>query len=202
VIKAMFKRMRPEGTRYVVTPAWSYVALGCLWLGIGAAQTDRVAGLIITGAIALLCTPFFVRSGIYVTSRGLRCVPVSGTSSFYKWSSVKAFRVAPAVERLARGFGIYVELMDGTEVLLPTTRGWSRLRPTMERTCRALEAARDRAHALHPPAAMKPIRTTPKPLTPRSLLKQIFLDARETRVMFVGMWAGIVALAIALLVYR
>jgi len=49
---------------------------------------------------------------------------------------------------------------------------------------------------------MKPIRTTPKPLTPRSLLKQIFWDARETRVMFVGMWAGIVALAIALLVYR
>jgi len=72
----------------------------------------------------------------------------------------------------------------------------------MDRICQSLEAARDRAHSSRPPAVLKSDPATPEPLTPRSLLKQIFWDTRETRVMFVGMRGVVVVLLIALLVYR
>jgi hypothetical protein len=99
-----------------------YLAVACLCLAIGALQSDAVAGLIISGGMALLCSPFFVRSGIYATERGLKCVPTSGRQSVNDWSTIKGFEVAPAAARLAHGFGIYVHLWTDAVVLLPTTR--------------------------------------------------------------------------------
>ncbi len=184
----MPKLLRPDGTRYILTPTWAYLALACIWLAIGGLQSDPVAGIIIAGGMMALCSPFFVRSGVYVTKTGVRCVPVSGRQSTLEWSSVRGFKVAPAVVPLSSGFGVYAELMDGREILLPTMRGPARYRPKMERICAALDAARARAHSLQAPVQVEPHRTDPAAI--RATLLKVRLSVLALGAVGIAAGAG------------
>jgi hypothetical protein len=141
-----------------------------------------------------------MRAGVYITDVGLTCVLVSGTQSRYDWPSIRAFNVAP-VERGRRRFGVYVQLMDGREILLPTTQGASRSQAKVEHICQELDAARVHAHAFHPPVPVDPAPSAPEPPTVRSFLKQVFWDTRETKVVFMGVFGSLALLAGYMLIH-
>ncbi len=196
----MLERMRPQGTRYIATSAWVYLALCAGVLAIAALRSDPVVGVIVGGTLLVLCSPFYLRAGVYVTDVGLTCVPVSGTQSRYDWPSIRAFNVAP-VETELRRLGVYVQLMDGRKILLPTTQGSSRSRVKVEHICQALEAARVDAHALHPPVPVDLSPSVPEPMTVRRFLKQAFWDTRETKVMFMGVFGSLALLTGYMLIH-
>ena len=58
-----------------------------------------------------------------------------------------------------------------------------------------LVTARVHAHALQPPIAVDLAQSASEPPTVRSFLRQAFWDARETKVMFMGVFGSLAVLA-------
>lgn len=85
-----------------------------------------------------LVSYFVWRSGTYATPAGIRCVPISGATTSYKWAEIANFEV----ERQRNWWIIAAVFVNGDRLELPSARGWTSQKGSLERACSGLRAAR------------------------------------------------------------